>query len=293
MQTGLATHPRERDVLGPLILEMLVPSDLTDASDEAAAAAAMLAARFGSRLTLYHALEFRDHEEPHWAFGDRVGVLNEEERLARAHLADCGRTMDLVHQEVIERAASPVRALLQRIESTAPDLVVMATKSRGALEHALEGSVTEQVVRGSRVPVLCLRGAEPLERQLAGRIVLLSDFSPTDRPALLMAGLLAGSFGGELVVVHTPPRKAFAGWRDPAADQPWRPYAAAQHWLEPLPRNLTARVVMSTAAPPRSALRVAEHERAGLIVIPRATAGSHCDVGGRIVRHARCSVLVV
>lgn len=294
MQTRPIAGEGQAGMPPPPVREILVPTDLSDGFAAALAQAAGLATRLGSRVTIYHALEFLDHEDPHWAFGKRAAVWNEEERLARDHLAGATQDLAVPHEEIVERAASPVLALLHRIEATRPDLTVMATRSRGAIEHALLGSVTEQVVGHCRTPVLCLRGAASLDLQLAGRIVLASDLSLKGRAALQMASLLAGAFGGELVVVHTPARRAFVPWGTHRSDAGLT-RAAAARWLEPVPPGVRVRFeVADTLA--ANVLRVASRENAGLVVVSRRTRGSgppHEGGPARVVRSAHCSVLVV
>jgi len=296
MSTRAMPAVHDNEAAEALFREILVPTDLLDPSDAAVAQATILAGRLGGRVTLYHALEFPDHEYGHWAFGERTCVWDEQERLARDHLTDCVEGIGVPHETVVERAASPVRALLRRIEATAPDLTVMATQGRGALAHLMLGSVAEQVVECSRVPVLCVRGPGSIDRLLAGRIVLSSDFSEASRPALHMATRLAMSFGGELVIVHAGGR-LLTPWGRPSSGEPWRPYAAAERWLGHLPPNLTVRVVVDTSPAPKALLTVAIDERAGLLVTTRrphaALIHGPGSEAGRLVRHAHCSVLVV
>ena len=266
--------------------EILVPTDLSDDSDAALDQAAILAGRLGGRVTLYHALEFPDHEYGHWAFGDRPCVWDEQERLACDHLADRVEALTVPHEAVVERAASPVRALLSRIAATAPDLTVMATQGRGAIAHLLLGSVAEQVVGRARWPVLCVRGSEPIDRRLAGRIVLDTDCTDAARPGLDLAAHLALAFGGQLLVVCSGGTVG-----PPSGTEPWRPYATIERWLAPLPADLTVRVVSDPAPPLKALLRIASEERAGLVVTSHRSRGADGEAA-RLVRHAHCPVLV-
>jgi nucleotide-binding universal stress UspA family protein len=286
-----------RNVGGEGFRDILVASDLSDRSDSAIAEAAALATRFHGRLTLYHALEFPDHEYGHWAFGDRPGIWDHEERLAREYLAHAIDGLMVPHEVVVERASSPVRALLSRIDATAPDLTVMATHGRGALAHVLLGSVAERVAEHRTSPLLCLRGPGSLDRLLAGRIVVATDFSEGARAALRAATRLAGAYGGELVVVHAPGARPGRRWAAHEPAEPWRPYAAAERWLGSLPQGLTVRVVVDTARLLDAVLRTTVAERAGLVVMGRrsdTTVGNAPAIdAARLVRHAHCSVLVV
>lgn len=263
--------------------EILVPSDLSDASRAAVGQAAVLAARFGSRLTLYHALEFPDHVAPHWAFSDRTGIIGEHERSARLQLEDCARSAGVTARTVVERSASPTLALAQRIRSTPPDLVVMGSHHRAGLSHLLQGSVAEEIATGAPAPVLSLHEDAALDRALAGCTILATDFSPAAAPALYAAGTLTKAFGGNLLAVYSPATK-------PA--HPWTPYSFAERWLSRLSRNLAVRIVVDTAPLTQAVGRLIARENAGLLVLSRHSGPSAAETT-TLLRHAPCSVLVV
>jgi nucleotide-binding universal stress UspA family protein len=57
----------------------------------------------------------------------------------------------------------PAREIVQRVESGDYDLIVMGTHGRGRVGEAVVGSVSREVVHGSRTPVLLVRGqAQPV-----------------------------------------------------------------------------------------------------------------------------------
>ena len=56
----------------------------------------------------------------------------------------------------VEVATNPIRAILDRIEETKPDLVAMSTHGRG-LSRLFVGSVADKVLRGGGRPVFCWR----------------------------------------------------------------------------------------------------------------------------------------
>jgi nucleotide-binding universal stress UspA family protein len=266
--------------------DILVPTDLSVVSNGAAAQAAVLARRFGGRLTLFHALEFPDHAAPHWAFGDRSAVWADHDRSAREQLADCARQVGVPCQTVVEHAGSASVALIDRIADVPPDLVVMTTHGRGGLAHLLLGSVAEQVVRKSALPLLCVKGDAGIGRALSGCTVLATDFSDEADTALHAAGGLADAFGGELVVVATPQGEA---------EHPWQPYSVAERRLATIARHIPVRLLVDTA-PVREALaRIVKAERAGLVVAARGRAGQRAAgaAAAAIVRNSPCSVLVV
>lgn len=266
--------------------DILVPTDLSPTSNGAAAQAAILARRFGGRLTLFHALEFPDHDAPHWAFGDRRAVWAGHDRSAQDQLADCARGLGMPCETVVEHAGSAAVALVERIATRPPDLVVMTTHGRGGLAHLLLGSVAEEVVRKSAAPLLCVKGETAIGRALAGCVVVATDLSDSAGPALYAAGGLVDAFGGELVVVATP---------STPSDFPWQPFSRAEQHLATLARHIPVRLLVDSAAPTAAVARVAEKERAGLVVTARGRAGDRAAgaAAAAMVRHSACSVLVV
>jgi nucleotide-binding universal stress UspA family protein len=187
---------------------------------------------------------------------------------------------------VVEHAGSAAVALVERIASRPPDLVVMTTHGRGGLAHLLLGSVAEEVVRKSAAPLLCVKGDCRIGRALSGCVVVATDLSDDAGPALRAAGGLVDAFGGELVVVATPSAEP---------ELPWQPYSLAEQRLATLARHIPVRLLVDTAPPSAAAARVAEKERAGLVVMARGRAGDRAAgaAAAAMVRHSACSVLVV
>ena len=266
--------------------DILVPTDLSPVSDGAADQAAVLARRFGGRLTLFHALEFPDHDAPHWAFGDRAAVWAEHDRRAREQLAACASRLGVPCQTVVVHAGSAAVALLERIAEVPPDLVVMTTHGRGGFAHLLLGSVAEQVVRKSASPLLCVKGDLGVGRALSGCTVVAMDFSDESDAALDHAGGLADAFGGQLVVVATPRE---------TREHPWQPYSLAEQRLATLAHHIPVRFLVDTAPQRAAVARVVKAERAGLVVAARGRAGVRASgaEAAAMVRNTPCSVLVV
>ncbi|MDP6505073.1 MAG: universal stress protein, partial [Planctomycetota bacterium] len=73
------------------------------------------------------------------------------------------------------------------------DLIVMATHGRSGLAHFIEGSITDEVLREAKFPVLCLHeGAVPVEKNVQIRRILCPlDFADDHLEAARSAGLLA------------------------------------------------------------------------------------------------------
>lgn len=57
----------------------------------------------------------------------------------------------------------PATVILETAAGLSPDLIVIGSHGRSGLDHLLLGSVTERVLRKSRLPVLVVRGPSPRE----------------------------------------------------------------------------------------------------------------------------------
>ena len=57
-------------------------------------------------------------------------------------------------EECVAVVGQPAETILAQAEAWQPDLIVMGTHGRTGLAHFLNGSVTEEVVRRARLPVL-------------------------------------------------------------------------------------------------------------------------------------------
>lgn len=57
----------------------------------------------------------------------------------------------------------PAHTLLEMIERSGCDLAVLGAQGHGALSSVLLGSVSQEVVRASRVPVTVVKHADPVE----------------------------------------------------------------------------------------------------------------------------------
>ena len=124
--------------------KILCPVDFSDESRAALRVAVDLAARFGAELTLLHAHGRHTHiaDEQH----QDTGSIEKWKADAEAQGAKVVRTASI--------PGDPRVAIVQHAQDAAFDLVVMGTHGRTGRERLLIGSVAENVVRSSRVPVL-------------------------------------------------------------------------------------------------------------------------------------------
>jgi nucleotide-binding universal stress UspA family protein len=131
------------------IRKLLVATDFGPSSERAVELAARIAALFGARVTLLHAL------------GDDAGEPDGEvARATRARLEGVAAEMSGVvpAPEVLVRHGKPWSAISDEAKK-GYDLVVLGTHGRSAVPRWLIGSVAERVVRSAEPPVLTVRGA--------------------------------------------------------------------------------------------------------------------------------------
>ncbi|MBI3637260.1 MAG: universal stress protein [Candidatus Rokubacteria bacterium] len=139
---------------------VLVPTDFSDAAEQAWTTATRLACALGAELLLLHvfvetplfsetpfsARNVRDVYE-----AQRAWVEKELEQWA-IHAREAG-----ARARTLLRTGAPHHEILAAVDDQRADLIVMGTHGRGGVERALLGSVADRVVRLARCPVLSVR----------------------------------------------------------------------------------------------------------------------------------------
>jgi len=136
---------------------ILVPIDFEEASIQAVAQARDLGAKLGAEVVLLHVYTVPATMYPALSLIADPD-LNEEIRVATSQTLE--RFADAHGQlRTLLRCGDPTTETLAAIEETHPEMVVMGTHGRTGLAHFLLGSVAENVIRQSTVPILTLRTA--------------------------------------------------------------------------------------------------------------------------------------
>ena len=302
------------------IQRILCPTDFSDFSRRALDHAVAIARWYESTVTLLHVCAV----PPVAAYAPGSGVLpsaalTREDRdallatMRRFAESEAGTNVPL---ELDIAEGSAAAAILAKAEAMEADLLAMGTHGRSGFARLVLGSVTERVLRQATCPVLTVpRGvpdAVPAPPVLFKEIVCAIDFSDSAMHALNYAMSLAQEAGAELTVVHVielppeVPREAhetvLAGPRSlreyvALAEEDRRP-----RLNEAIPDAVraycTVNTVMATGKPYREILRVAEEQKADLLVIgvhgrgpvDRLLFGSTAQ---HLVRMASCPVLTL
>ena len=130
---------------------ILCPVDLTPNCVAAVALAYDFARHHGSSIYLLHVSPTRLTEPPRPPDDWEHALSDKLQRLGQEWLE--GK----VPYEMELRSGDPSAAILAAINDLGPDLVVMATHGRTGMDRLVLGSVAEQVIRASPVPILTVR----------------------------------------------------------------------------------------------------------------------------------------
>lgn len=138
---------------------ILVATDGSPASAAASEEAIDLAQKLAARLIVINVVNVPELTTASAIFpGTVIGAREEAEAIAREVVDDarrCGVVATYLTWE-----GQPGEAIVAAAEAESADLVVVGTHGRSVIGRLLLGSVSEYVVRHSRVPVLVVRPQE-------------------------------------------------------------------------------------------------------------------------------------
>lgn len=145
---------------------ILVPHDFSSSANHAVAIARDEAKVHGASLVLLHVIDLPGQLKPETVIvpddtGAPINIKDYAVKQSEAHLADLADRLgkDGVTAKTFVRFGKPEDEIVRFADENQIDLVVMGTHGRTGLAHMLIGSVTERVVRTSKVPVLTIRAA--------------------------------------------------------------------------------------------------------------------------------------
>jgi universal stress protein A len=158
------------------ISRILAPTDLSTHSERGVRYALELAEAVRAEVIVFHVAPFEEEFPYPLGIGDvssayvpapgfeeslrsRREVL---ERFARQHFA---ALMSGLRVSLEVDMGDTAQAIVDKAEAVGADLIVMATHGRTGIDHILIGSITEQVLRHARCPVLSLGSTVPNTEQ--------------------------------------------------------------------------------------------------------------------------------
>jgi len=299
--------------------QVLIATDFSDASERALAYALAIARRYGSTVSVVHAIPAAPRDQI--PLEPLPRELNRRRLEAEEQIKHCGekaRMNDLKHRLLLEQGAvwDVLDSVIQR-ENV--DLMVLGTRGRGGLKKLALGSVAEEVLRLAPCPVLTIGPHVPEADSSTTefrRILFATDFGPASAKALPYALSLAEDYQAKLVLLHMVPPMPIADLA-PAAYGP-SAYAAEEftNWQRKMReesvrklrgllranKNLAAtpECVAGTNFLPEGILDAAATHRVDLIVMganrppsPRIAAHIPWALTHEVICHAKCPVLTV
>jgi nucleotide-binding universal stress UspA family protein len=189
------------------INRILCPVDLSQFSRDALHHALALAKWYAAQVTVCHVYSALQPllpvtgmpgNEPLPPPVQPDDIAEEVRRFCAPLLTDSGQSV-----EIVLREGNATKEIVLLAEQLGADLLVLGTHGRSGFEHLFLGSVTEKVLRTTRVPVMTV--PPPVTEPGSARYKMILcplDFSDTSTRALDYALSLAQEAGGRLILLH-------------------------------------------------------------------------------------------
>jgi len=181
---------------------ILVATDFSPASNRALSLAKKMASHLDAEIHLLHVRVLLDDPSVDSEILDKVEQILTTSEPATQHVlasaGNIGHTAILTH---IERGTAAAPVIIEAITEYNCDLVIMGTHGKRGLKRLLTGSVAQEVVHHSPVPVLTTRAAKG-GASIPHKILAAVDFSETSLVAVDWAANLAEGLDGEVTLLH-------------------------------------------------------------------------------------------
>jgi nucleotide-binding universal stress UspA family protein len=298
MKAATAVASRSRDIKDILFL-----TDCSEPSEAAMPFAIALAREYGGTV---HALHVQMPEFYAYSTPEGAAVLRQTEgEIARNLARDIDTSLSGVpHDVTVTRDIGVWSAAEDVIRNSAPDLIVLGTHGRTGPRRLVLGSVAEEILRRSDVPVLTVGpyvNSETTPTARFSSILFPTDFTAESLAAEPFAVSFAARNHGRLIVYHAVPEA-----RDEhSADGMTMRINRAKLDLECVAREGTAgcerHVIVGCGEPAEQILKAADENCVDLIVLGvrdvsgptgLATRISRA-VANKVIANARCPVLTV
>lgn len=184
--------------------KVLVPIDFSPFSDYATDYAIFLAQRYQASITLLHAIVLYEADVDEEAHVQQLEEIIKRKEENTRELFSRHRqkfiTKDITIHSELARGISAANTILDYIDEHKFDLIVMGTHGRTGIKNWIYGSVTEKVVRLSKVPVLTLHN-DPESIKIR-KLLVPVDFSDNSKHGIEEARKIASKFKAETHFIH-------------------------------------------------------------------------------------------
>ena len=188
-----------------MIEHLIAATDLSECSSTAIAFADAIAVTLHGRLTIVHvasnkpryATQYRD---------DLEAVPDDRERYEDARqkleLFVAAEPQQSRKTQLVVATGSPAEQLVAAGKTLEANLIVMGTRGHALVTRAFLGSVADEVIRDSEVPVLSIRCGKRVPDPAFRRIVCAVNYTGVSGRAFAHAIELASAFGARLIAIH-------------------------------------------------------------------------------------------
>lgn len=189
--------------MAQLIKNILWPTDFSAEAHEALLYAGLFAKAFSASITALHvAPDFVPslYETSHSIrseIGRRTDALKKK---AQAKIASAAQKKRVAIKKVIVTEGSPARRIIETAEKEGSDLIVMGKIGQSGLKNILVGSVANQVLRHSPVPILMTKKGKKV--RAVKKILVPTDFAKEEDVERDYAHRLAEELGASLTFIY-------------------------------------------------------------------------------------------
>ena len=183
---------------------VLWATDFSDESKEALAYAKFFAKTFGAKLTALHVVpDFAPALYEAWpeVQAELAGKIEATKISAKAQLDHICAAEGVCPDKVLITEGSAAKVILKTAKKEDADLIVVGRKGVSGPEQNLIGSVTHQILRGARVPVLVTKGTTGRPGAIS-KILVPTDFSAEEDIERNHAWHLARVLGSSLTFLY-------------------------------------------------------------------------------------------
>ena len=182
--------------------KILVATDFSESSRSAWFAAISLAARSLARIEILHVVTYKQYvfDPAHYAVPDDKWQSRLKEEMDNQYPS---RLYPNSSRYILFSESVP-DAILDFAEKQACNLIIVGTHDRKMLGRMLMGSVAQQVVRNSKVPVMVVKASEHQHESLQNynRILVPTDFSEASMKALNWSVRYANFLQADFHLLH-------------------------------------------------------------------------------------------
>ncbi|MEX0594027.1 MAG: universal stress protein [Balneolaceae bacterium] len=189
------------------IQRILLATDFSDGASAAIPAARQLAENHQGRVDIIHVIpmlrylneSLKKLSAPVDLSRDVFPEILKQSEVACQTILNDSFPKELRGEVIVKIDRKPSEVISEIASDEGYDLIVMGTRGEHT-NRAIRGTITEKVIRHSRVPVLSVD--EPWQQETIGSILLPTDTSELSFTALPMAANLAFQYGAKITIYH-------------------------------------------------------------------------------------------